>query len=238
MILFIKLLLAHIIGDFVLQPKKWVTNKEKNKIESPYLYFHLFVHAAALLVILQFDRTYLWGFTIIIISHFIIDVLKLYINSNKKLLFFSDQFLHILIILLVVYIYEPFTPNLGLLFEAKSILLLLSVLFVTFVSSVIIKILISHWTAQIDSEAELLDDAGKYIGILERLFIFTFILLNQWTIIGFLLAAKSVFRFGDLTRTKDRKLTEYVLIGTFISYAFAIATAQVYLHFSEIIANE
>ncbi len=238
MILLIKLLLAHIIGDFVFQPKKWVTNKEKNKIKSPYLYMHLFVHAATLLVILQFNKTYLWGFIIIIISHFIIDVLKLYISSNNKLLFFSDQFLHILIILFVVYIYEPFTPNFGLLFEAKSTFLLLSVLFATFVSSVIIKILISHWTAQIDSESELLADAGKYIGILERLFIFTFILLGQWSIIGFLLAAKSVFRFGDLTRAKDRKLTEYVLIGTFISYAFAIATALVYIHFSETIANE
>ena len=237
MILFIKLLLAHIIGDFVLQPKGWVANKEKNKIKSPYLYLHILVHATTLLVILQFDRTYLWGFIIIIISHFIIDVTKLYISSNKKLLFFSDQFLHILIILLVVYNYEPFTPNFGLLFEAKIIFLLLSVLFVSFVSSVIIKILISHWTAQIDSEAELLDNAGKYIGILERLFIFTFILLGQWSIIGFLLAAKSVFRFGDLTRSKDRKLTEYVLIGTFISYAFAIATALIYLHFKEIIIN-
>ena len=237
MILFIKLLLAHIIGDFVLQPKKWVEDKEKNKIRSPYLYLHLFIHAATLLVILQFNRNYLWGFLIIIISHFIIDVLKLYISYNKKLLFFTDQLLHILIILLVVYIYKPFNPNFDLLFEAKSIFLLLSILFVSFVSSVIIKILISHWTAQIDSESELLADAGKYIGILERLFIFTFILLNQWPVIGFLLAAKSVFRFGDLSKTKDRKLTEYVLIGTFISYAFAIATALIYMHFSEIIAN-
>ncbi len=237
MILFIKLFLAHVIGDFVLQPKKWVIDKEKNKIKSPYLYLHIFVHAVTLLVILQFNKTYLWGYILIITSHYIFDLLKLYINCNKKILFFSDQFLHILIILLVVYIYEPFNPSFDLLFEAKSIFLLLSVLFVTFVSSVIIKILISQWTAQINSESESLADAGKYIGILERLFIFTFILINQWTVIGFLLAAKSVFRFGDLSKTKDRKLTEYVLIGTFISYAFAIATALIYMHFSEIIAN-
>ena len=37
-----------------------------------------------------------------------------------------------------------------------------------------------------------------------------------------LLPAKSVFRFGDLNRTKDIKVAEYVLIGTFVSFTIAI----------------
>lgn len=64
--------------------------------------------------------------------------------------------------------------------------------------------------------------AGKYIGILQRLFVLGFILLNQWSSIGLLIAAKSVFRFSDLSRAKDRKLTEYILIGTLISFGLAI----------------
>jgi hypothetical protein len=40
-----------------------------------------------------------------------------------------------------------------------------------------------------------------------------------------LIAAKSVFRFGDLKESKDRKLTEYILIGTLLSFAMAIITA-------------
>lgn len=36
--------------------------------------------------------------------------------------------------------------------------------------------------------------------------------------VGFLLAAKSVFRFGDLRDDQDRKRTEYVLIGTLLSF--------------------
>ena len=40
MILLIKLLLAHIIGDFFLQPEKWVKEKEKKKLKSEKLYFH------------------------------------------------------------------------------------------------------------------------------------------------------------------------------------------------------
>ena len=54
---------------------------------------------------------------------------------------------------------------------------------------------------------------------------------KHWEAIGFLLAAKSVFRFGELKDAKDRKLTEYILIGTFLSFGIAIivSLATVYL---------
>jgi len=38
MLLFTKLLLAHLIGDFILQPDKWVTDKEKKKEKSIYYF--------------------------------------------------------------------------------------------------------------------------------------------------------------------------------------------------------
>lgn len=62
----------------------------------------------------------------------------------------------------------------------------------------------------------------------KRLFIFSFIILDYWEGIGFLLAAKSVFRFGDLSNAKDRNLTEYILIGTLLSFGIAIVTAVGY----------
>ena len=65
-------------------------------------------------------------------------------------------------------------------------------------------------------------DAGKWIGMMERILIFTFILLNKLETIGFLLAAKSVFRFGDIKDTNDQKKTEYIIIGTFMSFMIAI----------------
>lgn len=46
---------------------------------------------------------------------------------------------------------------------------------------------------------------------------------NHWEAVGFLLAAKSVFRFGNLKESHGRKLTEYVLIGTLLSFALALA---------------
>lgn len=89
------------------------------------------------------------------------------------------------------------------------------------------KELMSNWSNALnDSNDESLNNAGKYIGILERLFVFIFIVTGNWESIGFLLAAKSVFRFGDLKESKDRKLTEYILIGTLLSFGIAIATGM------------
>jgi hypothetical protein len=59
--------------------------------------------------------------------------------------------------------------------------------------------------------------------------VFTFVLTNHWEAIGFLIAAKSIFRFGDLKDAKDLKLTEYVLIGTLLSFGIAIATGMLTL---------
>lgn len=81
-----------------------------------------------------------------------------------------------------------------------------------------------------------LQNAGNYIGILERLLVFGFIITHRFEITGFLLAAKSIFRFGDLKEATDIKLTEYVLIGTFLSFGIALFTGFLIqfliLHFS------
>ena len=45
--------------------------------------------------------------------------------------------------------------------------------------------------------------------------------------IGFLLTAKSVFRFGELTKAKEVKITEYVMIGTLSSFTIAILLGAV-----------
>jgi hypothetical protein len=83
--------------------------------------------------------------------------------------------------------------------------------------------LMAPWSDQIDSsQNESLHGAGKYIGMLERIFVYLALITGNAQVIGFLLAAKSVFRFGDLTRSKDRKLTEYILIGTLFSFLMAI----------------
>jgi hypothetical protein len=74
-----------------------------------------------------------------------------------------------------------------------------------------------------------LENAGQLIGMIERVLVLVFIFVGQWEGVGFLLAAKSVFRFGDLKDARDTKLTEYVLIGSLLSFGMAIITSLIAL---------
>ncbi|KAB1068644.1 DUF3307 domain-containing protein [Tamlana haliotis] len=230
LILALKLILAHLIGDFLFQPNQWVKHKEKHKHKSKFLYWHILVHFLALIIVLQFNFNYWLGILIIVASHYSIDLLKLYLNKyiNSRLLFGLDQLAHFIIIALVVCIYEPYDFDLNFLFEAETLLFITSLVCLTQVASVVMKTIISKWDLRDFDNESSLKNAGAYIGILERLFVFMFIITNHWEGVGFLIAAKSVFRFGDLSKAKDRKLTEYVLIGTLLSFGLAILFALGY----------
>ena len=67
-----------------------------------------------------------------------------------------------------------------------------------------------------------LDRAGLWIGRLERTLILTFVLVWRFEAIGLLIAAKSILRFGDASSPGRRKETEYILIGTLVSFALAV----------------
>lgn len=74
-----------------------------------------------------------------------------------------------------------------------------------------------------NNEIAGLTDAGTWIGYIERIIILTFILIGEYSAIGFLIAAKSIFRFsGGVKDQKERKHAEYILIGTLISFSLAI----------------
>lgn len=237
MVLFIKLLLAHLIGDFMLQPVKWVIHKEANKIKSKYLYLHVLVHFA-LYVLVLWDLS-VWKIAIILtLSHLLIDLAKLYANlwfKNKTIPFFIDQFLHVMSIYLCTY-YIVLPDHFIALFEHINWALTLAVVFVTFPSAIIMGKLLEPMSGQINTDHKSLPNAGKYIGILERLFVLVFILIGRWDAIGLLITAKSVFRFNDLKESNNRKLTEYILIGTLVSFGLAILAGLWYLHHTQSIA--
>lgn len=220
---FFKLFLAHLLGDFIFQPNKWVAEKIRDKHKSKYLYIHSILHGLmAWLFVFQIN---FWPYALgIIITHFIIDLIKLSFqkNNNQKAWFFIDQVLHIIVLGGITWAYLGFgkivVPNI----PTNLWPILISVVFLTNPSSIVIKMLISSWTPIVGASDDSLQNAGKYIGILERLLIFTFIITNHWEGIGFLIAAKSIFRFGDLQESKDRKMTEYILIGTLLSFGLAI----------------
>ena len=227
MILFIKLLLAHLAGDFLLQPQRWVQEKELRKHRSPRLYLHALLHGL-LSWVLVWDLLFWLPALIIMISHYIIDLSKvIFQKPGTRIIWFAvDQFLHVVVLTIIWFVWQ--SPDFSSVdFPMTTVLIVITAaVFLTNPSSAIIKTIISQWTPDtFYTVSTSLPDAGKFIGYLERLMVLTFILLNHWEAVGFLLAAKSVFRFGDLKDSHDRKLTEYVLIGTLLSFGLAIAAA-------------
>ena len=224
MIVLAKIILAHILGDFFLQPKHWVLEKEAKKLKSLKLYLHILIHFV-LMSLLLWDIS-LWPIILTVtISHFIIDSLKLVFQNKKtkRIWFFVDQLLHLISIFVAYFIFIKQSFNISQIFTEDRLLLIICLLFLTQPVSIIMKTIFLKWDIKTLTKGnESLEDAGKYIGILERILVFIFIIMNHWEAVGFLITAKSVFRFGDLKESKHRKLTEYILIGTLISFGIAI----------------
>ncbi len=226
--IFIPLILAHLLGDFLLQPNSWVADKERKKAGSVYLYLHILLHTVLAFVFLWNIELW-WIAATIGFSHFLIDWAKLTFQNakTKRTWFFVDQLLHVLVIAALSMLYFPYLMW-NDFFNSESLKLITAVVFLTVPSSIFIKTLISIWTPVTVEHSKLqtesLVNAGKYIGILERLLVFVFILVDHWEGVGFMIAAKSVFRFSDLAEAKQRKLTEYVLIGTLLSFGIAVLT--------------
>lgn len=228
MIIFVKLLLAHLLGDFLLQPNSWVLDKEQKIHKSIYLYIHTFLHFI-LAWILVGEMAFGWFAFLLALSHGFIDFLKLKFQrkKTKRNWFVFDQMLHLLVIIGITFLYQK--PEFGSNIINDSFWYVLTgLLLLTKPTSIIIRNIISIWTPENKHKKDnSLQNAGNYIGILERLFVFCFILTGHFEAIGFLLAAKSIFRFGDLKEAKDRKLTEYVLIGTLLSFGIALLTGLI-----------
>ena len=225
MIIIVKLLLAHLLGDFLLQPSSWVLDKESKKLKSKYLYIHTLLHGILAWLIVG-EIAFGWFALTLALSHGFIDFLKLQFQKKKtkRNWFVIDQMLHSITILLIASLYKKVTVDFTV-FDNQFWILITGILFLTKPTSIIIKNIISIWTPESKNKNDdSLENAGNYIGIFERLFVFCFILTGHFEAIGFLLAAKSIFRFGDLKEAKDRKLTEYVLIGTLLSFGISLMT--------------
>lgn len=244
MTLFLTLLLAHVLGDFCFQPDSWVADKRRRKYKSKKLYIHTLIHASLLAVLLGFDTDYWLGVSAIVVSHYFIDLAKPYVENRTHTLgfFLIDQAIHVAVLVAVSHQYEPFDISWSSIISEPLLLFVTALASVLFVPAILIKMMIAQWrpeTAEKQGETLFKDEeslirAGRFIGILERLFVFLFVVIDHWEAVGFLLAAKSIFRFGDLRQGKDRKLTEYVLIGTLLSFGIAILIALGYLRLARI----
>ena len=215
---------------FYCSPRYGYSTKKKKKGASKYLYAHVVLHFAFTMLLL-WDFSY-WKIAVfILISHYFIDLLKLYVTpffKDATIPFFLDQKLHILFLYCCAF-YGNLWEHTLQLFNNLDWGLLTAVVFISFPTAIIMGKLLEKMSSQLEMDHKSLPNAGMYIGIIERLFVLVFIILGRWEAIGLLITAKSVFRFNDLKESNSRKLTEYILIGTLLSFGIAILTGLVYI---------
>lgn len=215
--LFLCLLLAHLVADFVLQTFKSCKQKRDKKWGSAFHYCHaVIVFVLAWLV--SWSCEFWWFALVIGVTHFAIDMWKSYREDNVTW-FTVDQLLHIGVLAGVAWMWG-LTNDWCMPFEipAKFVALAIAVLVCWKPANIFIKLMLKHYSVNMPEEKSSGFNAGALIGDIERWLILVFVLLQRYEAIGLLIAAKSIIRFGDKETTK----TEYVLAGTLMSIFIAV----------------
>lgn len=235
-LLLLRLLAAHMIAGFLLQRKLLADDKSFHVWHAKSFYFQSF--ATALLV---YSFSWRWGswwlLLLVFVSHLIIDGFRAR-SGDGILVFIAGQIIHIAVLILgwlwlihANYL-TVFAFVRAILLNRVTWVLLLASLSVLWPTGVLIGRITEPWRREFDKElTDGLKKAGLWIGFLERLLIVAFVLLQSYEMIGFLIAAKSILRYGELSSGKDggkknsivQKKTEYILIGTMLSFTVALA---------------
>ncbi|MFZ5978551.1 MAG: DUF3307 domain-containing protein [Bacteroidota bacterium] len=221
LIWFIKLILSHLLTDFILQPTSWIKARYSRHFLSLHLYLHAFITALVVWCMLGFQ--YHWVVIVIFITHLCIDGWKSYQKPTVQY-FIIDQVLHFLVIVACWYftffnlgsllaILQPYYENV----EVWKIVT--GFVFITTPAAIFIGKFTCQWRDKIEF-AENLANAGKWIGIAERIIVLIFILYAQYAAIGLLVAAKALIRFNEKDRQEIK--TEYLVVGTLLSLAIAV----------------
>ena len=223
-----------------LSNKKNIWRKIKVTIKGNII--HSLLHFIGMIIIIVFIKTNKLTLFIkalnISFLHFFIDEIKsilvLYKNKyrNNIWIFISDQIMHLLAISMIILGVNNIRSIYGYNLDTMDkILLTVVVLFiVTVVTGIFIKVFINDLMPEKktpDTFNEIINscesvgakNGGFIIGILERILIFISMIIEYYSIIGFILTAKSIARFNKLS---DQCFAEYFIIGNLISFTSAI----------------
>lgn len=228
----IQLVAAHLLAEFILQPATMV----KRKVRPDWLLLHSVIVAAV--SVLLTGRTSLPLIGGVLCSHFLIDMLRVHAFGESPIAFLVDQALHLTALLFIAVAFRE-TDTLSLWGQvltpqqqrvAMRILILAAgyILCCSF-GGVLIAGLVTRLLPEQPDEG--IAGAGRVIGLLERAIVMTLILADAMSGIGFLIAAKSILRFGQSSRggetdvRAERRASEYIIIGTFLSFGWGLVTA-------------
>lgn len=215
--LFLCLVLAHLIADFLLQTNKICKNKAEKRWRSLFHYGHSVV-VFGLSWLVTWDVRFWWCALLIGVSHFGVDMWKSYREECLKW-FSVDQILHIAVLVGVAWLwsanYEWYMP-----LEVKTayLAMVVAALVCWKPSNIFIKLMLKHYSVKMPEEEASGFNVGALIGTIERWLILIFVCMQRYEALGLLIAAKSIIRYSDKQTTK----TEYVLAGTLLSIFIAV----------------
>lgn len=227
---------SHFIADFSLQSADWA---EKKTQKFRYLAGHALVYAVvqAIVVFPCISGSVAWiPFCIIALSHFVIDCIRVHTDkkyrtpASRFASFLIDQVLHISIICTMVYMFDLNAQNRAWLSDLASNapleqILRYALIFITILdpASVFVKKLSVYVSGGTNSKsAKEEPPVGSVIGKLERIIIVILVLCDEIGAIGFVLTAKSLARYKQLS---EKDFAEKYLVGTLSSTAIAIIVA-------------
>lgn len=213
---FAALLLAHTLADFLFQTNWMVANKRHLNA----LCAHIAVVLATAIIATGSLHPILF---VLAAVHMLIDAIKTGYFPNRLSPFLADQALH-MASLVTVTLLQPTLWSTGVWAHIPWLpgvmALLAGAVIATQAGGYAVGLLMQPWAQETPPG---LRNGGRVIGTLERGLIFLLVLTGQAAGIGFLIAAKSVLRFG--TVKDEGKLSEYVIIGTLASFMWAIAAS-------------
>ncbi len=224
-------LTAHLFADFIFQSQEW-SDKKGEQILTKYHIYHVLV-VFVFSYLFSLDLNFWWASLLLSVFHLITDIFKSYMQLKhpNKNYFFSDQIIHLLFLSVITIVYNHF-HSINFLFdiELKTIAVFAAFVFCTKPSNILVKYIFIAFSINSPLEKPLtennieatkvskeksLPNAGKLIGIVERLLALALILSGQYGAVGLIIAAKSILRFNDTQKA------EYVLVGTLLSFGIA-----------------
>ncbi|MDE2183896.1 MAG: DUF3307 domain-containing protein [Alphaproteobacteria bacterium] len=226
---FLALLAAHLVADFPLQPL-WVLERKKAPVV-------LVLHAVlvAVVAILLVGAWPIGLVAILLVTHLAMDAVKIHILGDSLKSFAVDQFVHAAVIAGLAGAF-PDAASVGWWSRLPGhwpsaywacLCLLSGTILSVQVGAIVIRKAIAPLLEQTGGDIAGLRNGGYYIGCLERALVMLLVLINQPAGIGFLITAKSILRFGDVKESGQRKLAEYIIIGTFLSFGWGLFVAAV-----------
>lgn len=237
MLLFLQLYLAHLIGDFLLQPDRIA----KNKLKAWALAAHAGIHIAiaCVMVNIGLNRRVVVAVVMLAAVHALFDYAKARFSKDTWLAFTLDQAGHLLAVAvasvwLTAANWGDAVSVLRATAETKPLYLYLcAYVAVVFGGGFFVQRVTQSFLERIgDGVAALkpgLPNAGKYIGWVERFLILTFVVGRYGEAVGFLLAAKALARYPEIKDDTRGHFAEYFLVGTLTSVGLALVGGLIVL---------